>query len=99
MAKLIALKIDVTKITRERLYKGAKGTYLDLIVEVRDDTDKYDNNVNSWEGQTKEERTNKADRNFLGSGKVIWEDDKPQKAKPESKEPEPIGDDDSLPWD
>jgi hypothetical protein len=28
----ITLKIDVTKILKEHLFKGAKGTYLDLVV-------------------------------------------------------------------
>ena len=29
---MISLNIDVTKIKKERLYKGAKGTYLDAVL-------------------------------------------------------------------
>jgi len=29
---MISIKIDVTKIKKERLYKGAKGTYLDAVL-------------------------------------------------------------------
>jgi len=33
MAKVsVALKIDVSKIDKERLYKGQKGTYLDAVI-------------------------------------------------------------------
>ena len=53
MAKLISLKIDVSKIDKNRLFKGAKGTYLDLTISVNDEKDQYDNDVAAWQGQTK----------------------------------------------
>ena len=38
------LRIDVTKIDRSALYKGAKGTYLDItLLDNRDGTDQYGN--------------------------------------------------------
>jgi len=38
------LKIDVTKIDKTALFKGAKGTYLDLtLMDNRDGRDQYDN--------------------------------------------------------
>lgn len=72
MQLLTSLKIDVTKIDKSRLYKGAKGTYLDLTVSI--DTDEAEDwkQVSAWENQTKEERESKAERNFLGNGKVFW---------------------------
>ena len=72
MSQLLAIKIDVMKINKDRLYKGQKGTYLDLMVEIKDEPDKYDNDVAAWEGQTVDERKEKKDRNFLGNGKVVW---------------------------
>lgn len=72
MAQLISVRIDVSKIDKERLYKGEKGTYLDVTVSVNDEPDKYGKNVSVYQEQTKEERENKAPKNFLGSGKVIW---------------------------
>jgi len=68
---LISLNLDVMKITRERLYKGEKGTYLKLTVAVNDQPDQYGNDCSVWEEQTKEEREAKKGRNFLGNGKVV----------------------------
>ncbi len=75
MSKLLSLSIDVTKIDKSRLYKGAKGTYLKLTVGINDEPDQFGNQVSSWEEQTKEERDAKAQRNFLGNGKVLFSDD------------------------
>ena len=71
MAKLISLKIDVTKISKEKLFKGAKGNYLDLVVALNDEPDKFGNNVSCWESQKQEEKTDP--KNYLGNGKVFWE--------------------------
>ncbi len=93
MSKLMKLSIDVTKINKDRLYKGKKGTYLDLMVELKDEPDKYENDVSAWEGQSEEERKEKKDRNFLGNGKVVW-DGGGKDAIKEKKEEEP----DDLPF-
>lgn len=74
--KLLSLKIDVTKINKDRLYKGTKGTYLNLSVALNDEKDTYGNDVSVWEEQTKEERENKQERNYLGNGKTVWEGEK-----------------------
>ena len=38
------LRIDVTRIDKSALYKGAKGTYLDItLLDNRDGTDQYGN--------------------------------------------------------
>lgn len=67
MAKLISLKIDVTKITKDKLFKGEKGTYLDLTIALNDEKDQYGNTVSCWEKCEKEET-----KNYLGNGKVFW---------------------------
>lgn len=72
MSKLISASIDVNKISKDRLYKGKKGTYLKLTFDLKDEADQYGNNVSIWEEQTEEERKSKANRNFLGNGKVVW---------------------------
>lgn len=78
MAKMIALKIDVTKIDKTKLFKGEKGTYLSMTVALNDETDSYGNNVSCWVEQTKEERDSKSQRTFLGNGKVVWSNDNSQ---------------------
>lgn len=72
MAQLLSISIDVTKIKKERLYKGEKGTYLKLTVSVNDEADQFGNTVSAYEEQTKEERDAKAQKNYLGNGKVFW---------------------------
>jgi len=73
VGKLISAKLDVQKISKNRLYKGEKGTYLTVTISLNDQVDPYGNNVSVWEEQTKEERDAKAQRNFLGNGKIVFD--------------------------
>lgn len=84
MALLANIKIDVTKIDKSRLFQGKKGTYLDLIIAINDEKDNYDNDVSAWESQTKEERENKNQKNYLGNGKVFWTSEKEARKEPET---------------
>lgn len=71
----ISLKIDCTKIDKARLYKGAKGTYLDLTTFV--DTavaDQYENHGFISQSLTKEEREQKVQTPILGNVKVFYTD-------------------------
>lgn len=94
MAKLISLRLDVSKIDKSRLFEGKKGTYLDLTVSVNDQADDYGNNVACWQGQTKEEVQNKAGKNYLGNGKVFWSNE----SKVESVSAEVVEEQDDLPF-
>lgn len=41
---MISAKLDVTKILKEHLFKGEKGTYLDItLIENKNGTDQYGN--------------------------------------------------------
>lgn len=73
MARIHGIKIDVTKIPKERIFVGKKGgKWLDLIVEDMDRDDDYGNNVRVSISQTKEERANKEKKIFIGNGRTIW---------------------------
>ena len=72
MAKIINVSINLNKVDKAKLIKGAKGTYLSLNIAVNDEKDQYDNDCSVWENQTKEEREAKASKNYLGNGKVVW---------------------------
>lgn len=72
MAQLISASIDVTKITKSKLYKGEKGTYLNITISVNDEVDQYGNQVGIIESLTKEENDAKAKKNYLGNGKIVW---------------------------
>lgn len=64
--KLITAKIDVTKIVKSKLFTGAKGTYLDLIIWINDEPDQYQYNVSI------EQKTDKGEAKiYLGNGKTI----------------------------
>tara|TARA_R110001606_G_scaffold52768_1_gene130677 strand:+ start:546 stop:851 length:306 start_codon:yes stop_codon:yes gene_type:complete len=72
MAKIINVSINLNKIDKTKLIKGAKGTYLNLNVAINDEKDQYDNDCSAWVNQTKEEREAKEAKNYLGNGKVVW---------------------------
>lgn len=75
MAKIVAIKIDVTKIDKERLYKGAKGTYLDAVVFLEDEPDQYGNNGMITQQVSKEERQNGIKGSILGNVKIVGQTD------------------------
>lgn len=71
----ISVRIDVTKIDKSRLYKGAKGTYLDLTTFVdTEQQDQYENNGFISQSLTKEEREAKHQTPILGNVKVFYTD-------------------------
>jgi len=65
------MSLDVTKLPKEKFIKGKKGVYYNFTIAINDET-KYGNNVSMYDAQTQEERQAKAQRNYLGNGKVIW---------------------------
>ena len=73
MTKLISIKIDVTKIDKDRLYKGAKGTYLDAQVFLNDEADQYGNHGMITQQVSKDERESGQKGAILGNVKVIGE--------------------------
>jgi hypothetical protein len=71
----ISIRINVEKIDKSRLYKGAKGTYLDLTTFVDLDTkDQYDNNGFIKQSTSKEERDAGVKTEILGNVKVFSND-------------------------
>lgn len=90
MNRLIQAKIDVTKINKELLFKGQKGTYLDLNLWIKDEPDQY-GNICSIEQRTEQG----AEKIYLGNGKE-WKrkEEEPTQAKPQPKK----RDDDEFPF-
>lgn len=76
MAKIgINLRIDVTKIDKSRLYKGAKGTYLDVTTFIdTSQADQYGNHGFISQSTTKEEREQGVQTPILGNSKVFYSD-------------------------
>lgn len=73
MAKLIAIKIDVTKIDKERLFQGKKGSYLDATVFLNDEEGQYGDNGMITQSVSKEEREAGVKGNILGNVKILGE--------------------------
>lgn len=69
----VNLKIDVSKILKEKMFKGEKGTYLDATVFLNvDEQGQYGDNgmvTQNWKDQQKGEGP------ILGNAKVFWRDD------------------------
>jgi len=74
MSRLLQCKIDVLKIDKNLLFKGEKGTYLNLNVWINDTPDKYNNDCSI------EQQTPKGDEKiYIGNGKFY----KPQPVQTE----------------
>lgn len=74
MSKIgISIKIDVTKIDKARLFKGEKGTYLDLTTFIDTaEVDQYGNNGFISQSVSKDERANGVKTPILGNVKVFY---------------------------
>lgn len=67
---MITAKIDVTKIEKARLYKGEKGTYLDIVLIPTPDNS-YGNDYMIVQSVTKDEKEAGVKGAILGNAKVI----------------------------
>lgn len=70
MSSPIAVKIDVTKIDKARLFKGAKGTYLDVILLPSQES-KFGDDFMVVQQVTKEERLAGKRGPILGNAKFL----------------------------
>jgi hypothetical protein len=79
----LSIKIDVTKIDKEALFKGQKGTYLTLTVwPNKDGEDQYGNHASVKQDLGKDRRDEKAP--FIGNARIIQRKNAPQ---PKPQEP------------
>lgn len=71
----IYLKEDVLKTLLSTVQaKGDKG--VSITVSLSDETNQYGQNVSGYVSQTKEQREAKANKYYVGNGKVFWTDGK-----------------------
>lgn len=66
---MITAKINVAKIDKNRLYKGEKGTYLDIILIETPNSEYQDYLIK--QSQTKEEREQGLELPIIGGGKNL----------------------------
>ena len=80
----ISIKIDVTKIEKARLFKGQKGTYLDLTTFIDTETvDQYDNHGFISQSVSKDERAQNVKTPILGNCKVFYKGESDQQQAPQ----------------
>jgi len=99
--KMQKLKIDVTKIDKSALYKGAKGTYLDItLLDNRDGTDQYGNDGMIVQDIGRERREAGEKGAILGNWKHLESKSKPDThntAKGNASQPQ-TEDDSEIPF-
>lgn len=84
----LSVKIDVTKLVKDRFFKGEKGTYADLTTFIDlDELDQYGNNGFISQSVSKEEREAKVQTPILGNVKVFFNDANPQQQHPNTSQP------------
>ena len=71
MATIINASIDVTKIPKDALVTGKKGTYANVTVFINDET-KFGNNASIAMSQSKEQREAGEPKVYLGNGRVVY---------------------------
>ena len=97
----ISVRIDVTKIDKTRLYKGAKGTYLDLTTFVDTEVaDQYENHGFISQSVDKDERAAGTKTPILGNVKVFYTDgqQQPQQQSQPANNPTIEDMDDDIPF-
>lgn len=72
MSELINVSICLSDIPREKIKAADNGKkYLNICVSERREPDRYDNTHTVFVSQSKEEREARADKVYIGSGKVV----------------------------
>ena len=72
MSAIINYSLRVDKLPKEKFIAGKDGAvYINLTMSINDET-KFGNNAAVFVSQTKEENQEKKPKNYLGNGKVVW---------------------------
>lgn len=73
MARLVSIKIDLSKIDKSRIFESQKtgAKYLDIIGVITDTPDKYENNGFVKQNSSKEERESGLQLPIIGNFKLL----------------------------
>jgi len=95
MSAIINYSLRVDKLPKEKFVAGKDGAvYLNLTMSLNDET-RYGNNASIYVSQTKEENDAKKPRDYVGNGKVVWNNGTIVNAEKQVKEAvaeEPVAD-------
>lgn len=68
---VMKLVINLSKVDKQKLFKGQKGIYLNAALIIKDEADQYGNNAFIIEEITKEQRLAGERGTIIGSGKYL----------------------------
>lgn len=82
MSQIINLSIDLSKVDKSviktvTLKSGKVAKYLNLTCFVNDEQDQYGNICSLSLQQSEDERKAKTPKIYVGNGKIVWADTKP----------------------
>lgn len=93
----INIKLDVSKLDKERFFQGKKGKYCDLTAFIdTEETGQYGDHGTVKQATSQEERQNGAKMPICGNVKVFYKTEGEQ--PPVSSTPEPMDDDEDVPF-
>ena len=102
MAAIAAISIRVDKLPKEKFVQGKNGAvYYNCSVVLNDETNQWGQNVAVTDSQSKEEREAKVAKNYIGNGKVVWNDGNvvnAERQEPEDSVPAPAQESNDLPF-
>lgn len=86
MSQMISVRVDVTKIDKAKLYKGAKGTYLDIVLMPSRDS-KFGDDFMVVQSISKEDRAAGQRGAILGNAKFLRQKQPTQRKAAPASEP------------
>ena len=72
MALILAASINLNEIPKDKIIIGKKGKYLPISITLNDELDQFGNQGPVIVSQSKEERTAKQAKTYLGNVKLVW---------------------------
>jgi hypothetical protein len=74
MGALINVGINLDKLDKSRIVKNKSGNFYNITVSVNDTPNEWGKNASVFNQQSVEEYTSKAEKQYVGNGKVVWTD-------------------------
>jgi len=96
---MIVVSIDLTKIDKSKIVEGKNGQkYYSLVVDELRTPDKYNNTHTVYQNQSKDERTDKVAKVYIGNGKEFKfnQQSAPQPAPQPAPQTNPLHSQDSI---
>lgn len=79
---MITVSIDLSKVPKEQIVEKNGKKYLNIVVDNRKEADQYGNTHTVYMSQTKEDRTNKVPKTYIGNGKEYTFNQQPAAQQP-----------------